>query len=209
MKKEIQIVVPKDWSAITLRKYLEFQSDLKAYEGEEDALLAAMFYHLCGVTPQIMLKLDTDIFIKIKNDLYSFVGNTDVPLVRSFFRNGVEYGFYPNLSKIEYGAYVDICKHTANGISEDWAKVMAILYRPITKKFGKMYEVASYTGEEEWEWFLDLGMDVHFGAWFFFINLSMDLLKGILNSLETNKDIPHNIKQILAESGEAIHQLLV
>jgi len=209
MKKEIQIVVPKDWSAITLRKYLEFQSDLKAYEGEDDAILASMFYHLCGVTPDIMLKLDTETFTKIKNDLYSFVGNTDVPLVQSFFRNGIEYGFYPNLSKIEYGAYVDICKHTANGISEDWVKVMAILYRPIKKKFGKLYEVANYTGEEESEWFLDLGMDVHFGAWFFFINLSTDLLKGILKSLETSTDIPPNIRQILVESGEAIHQLLV
>ena len=58
MKKEIQIEVPNDWSAITLRKYLEMYKDLKAYEGESDAVMATLFYHLCGVTPDIMFKLE-------------------------------------------------------------------------------------------------------------------------------------------------------
>ena len=206
-KKHIEITVPTDWSAITLRKYLEMQVDLKQYVGERDAVLASMFYHLCGLTPDIMFKLDTETFLNIKNDLIKFVGNTDVPLVKSFFRNGVEYGFHPNLSKIEYGAYIDMCKYVGDGITEDWSKVMAILYRPITKKVGKLYDVANYTGEEESEWFLDLGMDVHFGAWWFFFLLSKDLLSGILNSLTEMEGLPQNIKHDLEKSGEAIQQL--
>lgn len=210
MKKEIVIEVPNDWSAITLRKYLEMYKDLKAYEGESDAVMATLFYHLCGVTPQIMHKLDTDTFVQIRNQLNEFVGNTNVPLVRSFVHNGIEYGFHPNLSKIEYGAYVDICKYTAgeSAISEDWAKVMAILYRPITKSAGKLYEVKGYDTEAEWEWFMEIGMDVHLGAWFFFINLSMDLLSATLNSSVMTEALPPNIVQTLQESGEAIHQLL-
>ena len=74
MRKEIEIIVPKDWSAITLRKYIELQSDLKAYEGESEAILAAMFYHLCGLTPDILHKLDTETYIKIRDDLFSFTG---------------------------------------------------------------------------------------------------------------------------------------
>lgn len=207
MKKQITIEVPNDWSAVTLTKYLAMYEDLKAYVDEPEAITATMFYHLCGVTPEVMQKLDTETFIQIKNHLNGFVSNTEVPLVKSFFRNGVEYGFHPNLSKIEYGAYIDICKYTAEGITKDWAKVMAILYRPITKRVGKLYEVASYTGEEEWEWFNEVGMDVHLGAWFFFINLSMDLLKDTLNSLEKIPDLPPNIKHDLEKSGEAIQQL--
>lgn len=208
-KKEITIEVPNNWSAITLRKYLEMYKDLKAYEGESDAVMATLFYHLCGITPDIMQKLDTETFIQIRNELNDFIGNTDIPLVKSFVHNGIEYGFYPNLSKIEYGAYVDICKYTASevSISEDWAKVMAILYRPITKKMGKLYEVQPYDTEVEWEWFMDLGMDIHFGAWWFFFTLSRDLLKGTLNSLVMKEALPPNIVQTLQESGEAIHQL--
>jgi hypothetical protein len=207
MKKQITIDVPNNWSAVTLTKYLAMYEDLKAYTDEPEAILATMFYHLCGVTPEVMRKLDTETFINIKNDLTAFVGNTNVPLVKSFFRNGIEYGFYPNLSKIEYGAYIDICKYTSDGITKDWAKVMAILYRPITKKVGKLYEVASYTGEEEYDWFMEVGMDIHLGAWFFFINLSMDLLSGTLNSLAKTSELPQNIKHDLEKSGEAIQQL--
>lgn len=207
-KKEITITVPKEWSAITLRKYLAMNEDLKSYEGEEDAMIATMFYHLCDITPDIMMKLDTETFIKIKNELMSFVSNTDVPLVKSFHYKGVEYGFYPNLSKIEYGAYIDLCKYTANGMTEDWPKAMSILYRPVTKKVGQLYSVEPYTGEEEWEWFNELGMDVHLGAWFFFTHLSMDLLKGTLNSLAKISELPQNIRQDLERSGEAIQELL-
>jgi hypothetical protein len=205
MKKEIIIEVPKNWSAITLRKYLELQADIKAYEGEDEALLAAMFYHLCGMTPDILAKLDTETFIKIKEQLLSFYSKADIPLVIEFARGGIEYGFYPNLSKIEYGAYLDISKLSSTEINEDWAKIMAILYRPIKKKIGKMYEVANYTGEEDSEWFLDIGMDIHLGAWFFFINLSMELLRGTLNStMKTAMELAPNIKSILEKSGATI-----
>jgi len=207
MKQEITIEVPNDWSAITLRKYLELSADLKAYEGEAEATQAALFYHLCGLTPELMLKLDTETFIKIKNKLNSFVQEIELPLVRTFFRNGVEYGFYPNLSKIEYGAYIDIAKLNSVTINEDWAKIMAILYRPITNKLAKGYEVKSYNGNEEWDWFLDLGMDVHFGAWFFFINLSMDLLSSIPNSMMKKvMEMSPNIKSTLEKSGVTIQQ---
>ena len=207
MKQQITIEVPNNWSAITLRKYLELSADLKAYEGEVEATQATLFYHLCGITPELMHKLDTETFIKIRNDLNSFVQDIELPLVQSFFRNGIEYGFYPNLSKIEYGAYVDIAKLNSVTINEDWAKIMAILYRPITKKLAKGYEVKRYEGDEEWEWFLDLGMDVHFGAWFFFINLSMDLLSSIPNSMMKKVvEMSPNIKSTLEKNGVTIPQ---
>jgi hypothetical protein len=53
------------------------------------------------------------------------------------------------------------------------------------------------------EMFLNVGMDIHFGALFFFVNLLMDLLNSILNSTMA-KDIHPNIKQILERSGQLI-----
>lgn len=205
MKQTITISVPNNWSAVNLTKYLELQSDLKAYEGEEEASLATLFYHLCGITPDIMNKLDTETFLQIKDQLVKFVTKTDLPLIQSFFHKGVEYGFYPNLSKIEYGAYVDISKLNSNELNEDWAKVMAILYRPITKRLGKTYEVLPYTGEEQWEWFNEVGMDIHFGAFFFFINLSLALLSATPNSIlkKAAETLP-NFKSTLEKSGVTI-----
>lgn len=205
MKQEITIEVPNDWSAVTLTKYLDLVADLKAYEGEDEATQATLFYHLCGMTPELMHKLDTETFVQIRNHLNKFIQNIELPLKQTFTHNGIEYGFYPNLSKIEYGAYVDIAKLNSAEITKDWAKVMAILYRPITKKLSKGYEVQTYTGEEEFEFFNELGMDIHFGAWFFFINLSLELLSAIPNSMMKKVlEMSPNIKSTLEKNGVTI-----
>jgi hypothetical protein len=206
MKQQIEIIVPTDWSAITLRKYIELTNDLKMYEGDDEAQTAALFYHLCNLEPNVLPKLDAETYLHIKDDLYSFINDNQLDLKKEILINGVQYGFYPNLSKIEYGAYVDISKYNEMGLDSKWAEVMGILYRPITKRIGSLYEVKAYDGHIDRELWLDVTMDVHFGAWFFFINLSKDLLKGILNSTK-EMGFPPNIKSILERSGEVIQQL--
>jgi hypothetical protein len=57
----------------------------------------------------------------------------------------------------------------------------------------------------EHEKFLDVSMDVHFGALFFFVHLSMDLLNSTLNSM-TQTEYPANMKLILERSGALIQQ---
>ena len=106
-----------------------------------------------------------------------------------------------------YGAYVDISKYEKLDIDEDWKKIMSILYRPVTKKIGKLYEIQPYTGDEENEHWNDVNMEVHFGALFFFINLSKVLLNITLKSLTQEEGIAPNIKSILVESGEIISRL--
>ena len=206
MKQQIEIIVPTDWSAITLRKYIELTNDLKLYEGDDEAQTAALFYHLCKLEPNVLPKLDAETYLNIKDDLYSFINDNQLDLKKEVLINGVQYGFYPNLSKIEYGAYVDISKYNEMGLDSKWAEVMGILYRPITKRIGSLYEVKAYDGHIDKELWLDVTMDVHFGAWFFFINLSKELLKGILNYTK-EMGFPPNIKSILERSGEVIQQL--
>jgi hypothetical protein len=206
MKKEIKIEVPNSYKGITLRKYLELRADLKVYEDMPDAQNAAMFYHLCGLTPDILHKIDTKTYTEIRDTLYSFVNKQDFELQTCITINGVEYGFEPNLSEMEYGAYLDIGKVGELEINENWKKVMAILYRPITKKIGQLYSIKPYTGKEECEHWLDVDMEAHFGCMFFFINLSPILLNSILNSLTEKVEIPQSIKQTLLKSGEVIQQ---
>jgi hypothetical protein len=66
-----------------------------------------------------------------------------------------------------------------------------------------MYSIEAYDGVMREELFLKGGMDVHFGTLFFFVNLLMDLLKGILKSTMA-MDMNLNIKQILERSGRLI-----
>jgi hypothetical protein len=210
-KVEIEIVVPNDYSAITLRQYLNLQKDIEIYKDDEEATNAALFYHICGIEPKVLQQLDTEVFTKVKSQLYSFLGNINFLLQRTIEFEGVKYGFEPNLSKMSYGAYLDLTKFPTMGIDEHWPKILSILYRPIEKQTGALYSISEYKGWKEWEtekW-LDVNMDFHFGCFFFFNRLYKDLSLGILNSLKEMEGIPPNIKSILEKSGEGINQLLL
>ena len=212
MKKEVKIVVPQNYSAVTLKKYLRIQKDLNDYSDNKEAQDAFLVWNLCGLTPEITNALDNETLQSIVVDLQGFLSKTDFELQRIVDINGVKYGFEPNLAKMSYGAYLDLTRFKDIGIDENWSSIMSILYRPITQKRGALYDIEPYKGEEpkNKDMWLDVNMDVHFGCFFFFNRISNLLLKDTLNSsketlvTEVNHPFIHTIFQ---KSGEAIHQL--
>ena len=201
--KELELKVPTSYADITLQQWINLQNELEAYKDDEQAVTALMLYHLCGLEPKYMKGIAVDDYALVKGQLESFLGNTDLPLQRIITIDGVEYGFEPNLSQMSYGAYADITQYKDLTIDKNWAKIMSVLYRPIKHKKGEMYSIEAYDGTMREELFLKLGMHVHFGCLFFFVNLLMDLLKGILKSTMA-MDMNLNIKQILERSGRLI-----
>lgn len=201
MKKEIQLTIPINWSAINLKKYLNLSRDLKSFDDDEEAMTAIMFHHLCDMPVEWITKLDIQTYGKIKQDLINFTSNTQLPLQRIIEVDGVEYGFEPNLSNMSYGSYADITKYDELTINDKWAEIMSILYRPVISKVGKLYDIKEYDGKLNPTPFLSVGMDIHFGALFFLQTLLRDLLKDTLNSLMELAEIPPNIKLILERSG--------
>ena len=71
MKTELDIIVPNDWSAVTLKDYLELQRDIETYKDDENAYMAVLFYRLCGVSPKAMQSMDIKTFNDIAYYLYS------------------------------------------------------------------------------------------------------------------------------------------
>ena len=207
MKKEINITVPTDWSAVTLKQYLNLLKDLETYGDTEEEYTAALLHNLCKFPPKYLHSLEAPVLAKIKNDIIGFMNNTQLPLQRFIMIDGVEYGFEPNLSNISYGAYLDISKWDTFKIDNNWAKIMSILYRPVTHKTSSLYDIQSYTGKIDEDKFLDVAMDVHFGALFFFVHLLTALPNDILNYLKELPEIPHSIKSILATSGKTMQLL--
>jgi hypothetical protein len=210
MKQTIEIKVPKDWSAVTLKDYLELQKDLVSYKDEPEALVACLFHHLCNFPVEHLQKLDVDTYTAISNELNIFINKNDYSLQKFITIDGIEYAFEPDLSKIAYGAYVDISKYQNIGIDENWANIMSILYRPVISKSKTLYEIEPYKGNIDGDKFMDVSMDVHFGAVFFFNNLLKELLSSTLSYLgtqTTHHQIPPNIKLILEKSGNLIHRL--
>jgi hypothetical protein len=207
MIKEIEIKVPTDWTGISLKKYLELQADLETYKDDDAAVTAIMLYHLCGLDLKYLNAIPVETYSEIRDTLALFTNGIEIPLKRVINIDGIEYGFEPNLSKMAYGAYVDISKYQTMAIDKNWANIMSILYRPVKHKKGEMYSIDTYTGIDNSAKFINVGMDIHFGALFFLLNLSMDLLNSTLNS-SMAMELPPNIKSTLARSGGLIQQLL-
>jgi hypothetical protein len=207
MKQEITIEVPKDWSAITLRKYLQLQKDLETYKDEPAAVTAVMFHHLCGINAEITQKIDIKTYTAIREDLNKFMSNTESKLEQIIDIDGVKYGFEPNLSQMSYGAYVDLSKYDEITINDKWAEIMSILYRPVVKRLGDLYDIQEYKGFMDSEIFLDVPMNIHFGALHFLFFLLRDLHNAIPNYMSKMEGISPNIKSILRKSGKLIQRL--
>lgn len=207
MKQTLDILVPTSWKDLTLNTYLRFQRDVKNFEDNEDALLDFMMYHFCNLDFDTIKGLSINSFNDITEKLSRFETPDTLPLQRFVTIGGVEYGFEPNLSKMAYGAYVDIAQYEELTIDKNWGKIMNILFRPITSKKGELYTIEPYTGRDDWEKWLDVTMDIHYGALFFFINLHRDLVNATLNSLK-GMELPPNTKSTLLKSGRLIQQFL-
>lgn len=206
MAIELEIKVPTDWSGVTLKKYLELQKEIKNYEGDNNAITALMLIHLCNINPYLLDKINIDAFKDIEETLMAFISEDKLPLQKFVTIDNIEYGFEPNLSEMAYGAYVDITKYDTFTIDDNWPKIMAILYRPVTEKRGENYKIKRYTGDVDATKWLDVTMDIHLGALFFFASLLRDLLNSTLNSL-TEMVLEPNMKQILAKNGKHTQHL--
>ena len=201
-KVDLEIKVPLNWSAVPLRKYLQLIKDMETYKDTPEAIDATLFYHLCDVEPGYLSKLDISIYTDIREKLYKLMSIKDSPLKRKIKIGDKKYGFEPNLGEMEYGAYLDLMKYKEVKIDENWAEMMSILYRPIKSEVGALYEINTYNGKLDKDKFLGVTMDVHFGAMFFFLNISTDLLLSTQNSLK--KELlskVHSLNTTLTKNG--------
>ena len=108
---------------------------------------------------------------------------------KKFTLNGVKYGFIPNLEKITTGEYIDLQNYLAK--PEDLHKAAAVMFRPITKEYGKYYDIAPYNGSGADE-MKDAPLGVINGALVFFYDLVNELLKHIPTSFQ--KEILETLK---------------
>lgn len=208
MHKEITLTIPTDWDVVSFNKYLKLQKELKNYEDNEDAMVAIMLQQLCGLDVEYLAGLSKNDYNTIKKELANFTSHSDYPLKRIVKWKGKKYGFEPNLSQMAYGAYLDAIKYDTLSLDEKWPNIMNILYREIESELGDLYQIRPYRVDidnthEIKEW----GMDIHFGAYFFFINLLMDLVSSIPNFSREVAKYP-NLLPILRKSGVTISQLL-
>ena len=139
---KLEVVVPTSLSEITLEQYQSFVR----LEGDEEFLAKKAVEIFCGVS---FLDLPS---VRFK-DIYNIVQHIHTmlqekpSLTPTFEIGGTNYGFIPILEDITYGEFVDLDQFLAD--PKDLHKAMAVLYRPITGKVSKRYNIEPYEASRD------------------------------------------------------------
>lgn len=96
--------------------------------------------------------------------------------------SGNTYGFIPNWDEFTAGEWIDI-ENLCEDFWSNATKIMSILYRPITKRWGERYEIEPYTAKEDHEPFERLSAEYFSGCMLFFSNTRKELLNTTKSSL--------------------------
>tara|TARA_R100000935_G_scaffold18207_1_gene35270 strand:+ start:285 stop:929 length:645 start_codon:yes stop_codon:yes gene_type:complete len=123
--------------------------------------------------------------------------------IKEFTLYGKTFAFIPKLDDITYGENKDITNYI-----NDWGnmhKAMAVMFRPVTKKYGSKYLIEDYQGSGVYsELMKDAPLSVVLGAMVFFYNLTNELLNCIPKYLETQLKDQQTTEAASVKNGEAI-----
>lgn len=168
------INIPESLKEITLKQYQDFT---KTNEGSDDEqfVIHRLISIFCGITMKEALNIKLTDAESIAEDIVDVL-NLNGKLQTTFTHNGKTWGMIPNLNDISLGEYVDL----EEGLKsvQTFNRAMAVLYRPVTRKFSNMYDIEPYEGASKYqEEAKTFPMDVVQSAVVFFWNLSNELVE--------------------------------
>jgi hypothetical protein len=108
-------------------------------------------------------------------------------MIFTFDYKGITYGFENDWKKLAWGAWQDLEFLSSENITENIHKILAVLYRPVTKMKGTKYVIEEYdsnTVEERAEAFQKIPIKIWFGASQLFFFISSRYINDIKNTLE-------------------------
>jgi len=168
------LTLPENINEITLDQYQKFdklnkRTDLQplSYNKRVIEIFTELKYRDIG---NISHKDYEDILEQLTKAM-----NQDVKFENRFKIEGVEFGFIPNLDEMSTAEFVDLSNW---GLEiENFHKLMAVLFRPITNKDSfKNYEIESYGGTKRYSEIMKrMPMNIVNGALGFFYHLAREL----------------------------------
>tara|TARA_R100000808_G_C2089709_1_gene110565 strand:- start:116 stop:742 length:627 start_codon:yes stop_codon:yes gene_type:complete len=147
VKKEGKLKTYKvvdSWKDVTLEKWQQLVLGKKKSKTQEaKETIKALSTLPIKLVEEMSLSDVAAIFEKLSNL------QIEGKLKKVFEIDGIEYGFLPDLDEITLGEWADIEHYIKDGIDKNMHKIMAVLFRPVTSKEGKMYSIQAYKDGRE------------------------------------------------------------
>jgi len=131
------------WEDVNLEKWLkllEFSKEAKGKEAEKT--IAA----LSNIPNKLIKKLAIRDVVVIMGKIAAMQHKGNDKLKKIVTIEGKEYGFHPDLNEITLGEYADLEQFIKNDIDKCLPEIVAILFRPVTKRENDRYEIEAYDG---------------------------------------------------------------
>jgi len=113
--------------------------------------------------------------------------NVTKDMIFTFDYEGKTYGFENNWKKLAWGAWQDLEFLSAENITDNIHKLLAVLYRPVTEMKGTKYKIEPYdadTIDERAESFKKIPIKIWFGSSQLFFFISRTYIDNIKNTME-------------------------
>ena len=202
---KIDILVPESLNEITLSQYQKFvKLNTKENEGSS-FLMQKMIEIFCNLDLKDIAKVKYS-SVQVITEKLNTVFNSKTNLIDRFTLGNKKFGFIPNLDDMTLGEYIDL--DTYFGDWDNMHKAMSVLYRPITKEKGDLYDVEEYDGTKYSDVLKSMPLDVVLGSIVFFYHLSSELLTITLSYLteEMENNLTTQQRETLELSGVGINR---
>jgi hypothetical protein len=202
---KVDLVVPNSLADITLGQYQKFVK-ISESNTDEKFISIKMLEIFCKLKLETIMTMKAT-SIKTVTATLTEMFNAKQDLKHIFRMDGIQYGFIPNLEDMTFGEYVDLDSNISD--FQEIHKAMAVLYRPIEKKFKGQYTIKPYEAKEA-DFMKAMPMDVVFGSMIFFYHLGSDLSKVMMDYLhqEENRELHTQLLELSAKNGVGISQFL-
>ena len=204
---QIEVQIPSHLSEITLdqyRRYMKVLQDNPEGDNRERFVTLKALEIFCNVPYKTAMQLKV-IDVNRAVDKISRLLNSQPDLVQTMTMGDTEFGFIPKLDDMSFGEFIDLDNSIGN-----WDKMheaMAVLYRPIKKKIGKLYTIQDYKGDTWHDVMKHTPMDAVLGSILFFYHLGIDLSKLMTNYIQDQEVVQiTDYSQVLEENGVGINQ---
>jgi len=210
-----EYLLPVHASGITLEQYqkyitmiqLEDAKDEKYFQSKVCNIYWGMEYDEVKETPLELVSSLTNSFVTLLHQDMPFTRD-EMVFKMDVAGEMVEFGFVPNLDKLTFGEYIDLDKYLKD--DKNLHKAMAVLFRPIKKKWKDTYSIYKYTGSDAYAEVLKyMPCNIAIGAKVFFWHLTTILQKSTLDYLlhQMKEEQRHKVEQLLEKNGDGIMQL--
>ena len=183
MKKTFEISIPTEWCDVSIAKFTKYMKAIKDVEDPQE-LMTSTISELCDLHPDVVKVMKLSDIKQIYNSLQKLISKqVNQEIITKIKIGSITYGWHSKLDDLTMGEFADI--ETFANEDDSLAKMMSVLYRPISKEQGNRYDIEPYDSNvhhDNWHKFKKLSIDAGNPVAVFFWTLGIQQLNNFHQS---------------------------